>query len=1549
MHIPLLFKKQKRNVRRIAALTITLFIFLGPVSFFLAQRGQTAAWYDDSYAYRQRFSFTHNANISGDRAVTFSLNTATLISAGIMQADCDDVRYTDVNGKSLRYQMTGTCNNAATTYEVVFPSIINGTNYAYVYYGNPSASSASQNVSGVTTLTPSGGDPSLTDRAVEEKGQAPDVYWRFDDNIGATAQDSTANNIDATLANTPTWQQENMCISGGCLKFDGSSNYATTSGNYNLSGSSLTFTAWIRVNAFQTNSPYISSIIGEEDSSSVNGALLRLGDGSGISNDQLQFVLMFAGGQVKLDGITHLNANRWYHVAATYNGSEMRLYLNGKLENSRSQSGSIIANTVLRASWSYNGRYMNGSIDEIKVYRYARSAKQILLDYNSNAAAASKGSSAVMGVRDTSILSNGLVGYWKMDENVSGNSQTLRDASGNAFDLTTNYGANASGMDCTTPGQFGTGCTFDGSDDKATVGDNSMLRPANNFTISTWVKPSSTTGNPAIIRKGGTNGFEAYVLDIVSGQWRFFIRTNNCSPCSISTGTPSTTKWTHLVGTYDGTKIVFYINGAVAGTTPASGTTIQDNVTALGIGNAPDGWNIPWSGLIDETRIYNRTLSPAEVNQLYNWAPGPIGWWKMDDGSGSTVSDSSGNGNNGTAAFSPQWTAGKYGKSLQFNGSTQNVSIGNQTVYQNLYSKAFTAEAWVYPRGRPTIDDKRTVIIGRSNNADFKWHLALWRSNSTDYQIEANIENNAISRASSTLYPLNLDTWTHIGMTYDNTGDRKVHLYVNGVEVVYNTNNAFSGTVGSDTSNNLKIGSFTNDVEYWNGNIDDVKIYNYARNQKQIVEDMNAGHPIVGTPVASPVSHYKFNEGALNTCSGGANDFCDSTPNGNDLTYSTTTGGYTQSGKFGKAYHGANNTRATRSDDDDFDFSSGSNDFTLSAWFNRGGTISNAEYLIDKHSGNDGYTLYMDSDGDIVCGIGDGAASFPEETIGGNLSKNYDDTSWHHAVCVKQGTSSLRLYVDGREIASNTSLTVTDDMSNTGKLIIGDANETDGTDEWLGDIDEVKIYRAALNAEDVKLEYNQAKSMVLGASGTDTSGNATFAAQREYCPPGNAEGNCAAGQNPAPVGEWNFEESNGTSAIDTSGTGNTGTWSGSGGPIRGPGKYGSAAITNSSVGAVTVADHSSLDFSTAMTIQAWINPTSMVESYILSKWNHDAASDSYLLGMDANGEAYIGIDNDGDIFNGGCWLATPTGLISSNLWQHLTLTYNAGTVILYINGIEKYRDTSSCPTTIYNGGTEFRIGALGDAGGYGYFNGKMDQVRAYNYARTPAQVAWDYNRGGPIGWWKFDERSGSTANDSSGNSNTGSLVNSPAWVDGKINSGTDLEYSNNNYISVANENNFDLTGSMSISAWVKAESVPTIWSPIITKGDNAWRLTISGATGTKPNFSTNGLSEVDTQSNTDIASDGQWHHITAVYNATAGKKQIYIDGKLDKETSSVTGSISTNNISVEIGRNGFETTRTFDGIIDDVRVYNYNLSAAQVKLIYNNGGAVRFAPLTGTP
>jgi hypothetical protein len=200
---------------------------------------------------------------------------------------------------------------------------------------------------------------------------------------------------------------------------------------------------------------------------------------------------------------------------------------------------------------------------------------------------------------------------------------------------------------------------------------------------------------------------------------------------------------------------------------------------------------------------------------------------------------------------------------------------------------------------------------------------------------------------------------------------------------------------------------------------------------------------------------------------------------------------------------------------------------------------------------------------------------------------------------------------------------------------------------------------------------------------------------------------------------------------------------------------------------------------------------------------------------------------------------------------------------------------------------------------------------------------------GLVGWWKFDEAEGAVAADSSGNSNNGSLQGHPVWRPrgGKFGGAIELN-GNGDYVKIDNEAPFNITGQITISAWVNIKSVPQEWTGIVTKGDTAWRLSTERA----QNAFHFGLTQLDYLNGQTQVDAGQWHHVVCVYDGQTMK--IYVDGRLDS-SSSRTGPIGTNDIPVCIGENLERAGRCWNGLIDDVRVYNYALSGSQIQALAN--------------
>jgi len=162
--------------------------------------------------------------------------------------------------------------------------------------------------------------------------------------------------------------------SNTALLFDGVGKYVDA-GTINLGGPGLSFECWVKPASFKLGSPFISSIMGIENGN--NTALLRLGD-AGLSGDQLQFSLNVNGATRKLASVGRLQLNTWAHVAATFDGTAMRIYINGVLDVTLNVSGSVIANDAFSLGRNYaNSRILDGSLDEVRVWKRALTAAEI--------------------------------------------------------------------------------------------------------------------------------------------------------------------------------------------------------------------------------------------------------------------------------------------------------------------------------------------------------------------------------------------------------------------------------------------------------------------------------------------------------------------------------------------------------------------------------------------------------------------------------------------------------------------------------------------------------------------------------------------------------------------------------------------------------------------------------------------------------------------------------------------------------------------------------------------------------------------------------------------------------------------------------------------------------------------------------------------------------------------------------------------------------------------------------------------------------------------
>ena len=198
------------------------------------------------------------------------------------------------------------------------------------------------------------------------------------------------------------------------------------------------------------------------------------------------------------------------------------------------------------------------------------------------------------------------------------------------------------------------------------------------------------------------------------------------------------------------------------------------------------------------------------------------------------------------------------------------------------------------------------------------------------------------------------------------------------------------------------------------------------------------------------------------------------------------------------------------------------------------------------------------------------------------------------------------------------------------------------------------------------------------------------------------------------------------------------------------------------------------------------------------------------------------------------------------------------------------------------------------------------------------------------------------ASDSIG-ANNGTLVNGVSFVAGNV--GQAFSFDGASYVSIPNSPSLDaFTTNITIESWLKGNQLTanSDWKGIVTKGNSSWRLQATsrantvyfGADGVSPNGDLYGSRNVN---------DGRWHHVAAVYDGAY--MFLYVDGTLDV-SQPATGSISQNSNPACIGANAKayvpscgcnEPGYFFNGLIDEVSIYNRALTASEIQADYEAG------------
>jgi len=474
-------------------------------------------------------------------------------------------------------------------------------------------------------------------------------------------------------------------------------------------------------------------------------------------------------------------------------------------------------------------------------------------------------------------------------------------------------------------------------------------------------------------------------------------------------------------------------------------------------------------------------------------------------------------------------------------------------------------------------------------------------------------------------------------------------------------------------------------------------------------------------------------------------------------------------------------------------------------------------------------------------------------------------------------------------------------------ITIGKANSA----YLSGEMDEVKIYNYTLTADEVKMEYNRGAAVVLGD---------------------NIDVNVGGSE---PVGFWKFDEDAGTTSSDSSGNELTATFAG-----------GAAAPTWTSNGKVGNAlsfdggDYAStstsniLSGASGLTVEGWFKSNSFSHQQTIAAQGALDAIANYVfeLVIDTGGAGFHWNVSDG---SSQLQFAT-TYTFSTDTWYHLIGVWDGTNMTTYVNGVQTDTTSTSVPASLNTATKAFYIGQEGRIASH-YFDGMLDHIKIYNYARTTRQIAFDYNKGKPLAYWKLNEKVGATAYDEYGQDIDLTLYNMEEGdhLLGKV--GWGLDFGGTNEYAASGNTSIIAGSGMTYAdvgwgAWVNPSASPA--STTLIHKNNELRLTIDA--DSKANCTIYSGSWQTAAVSSSAIPQSQWSHLFCTYDDSNIK--IYVNGVLagtQAETDDITG---TNATALNLARDSADSGY-FVGKIDEVKIYGYARSADEVKMDYNQGAA----------
>ena len=1224
-------------------------------------------------------------------------------------------------------------------------------------------------------------------------------YWKLNDLQGSALADSSGFNNDAVANGNP--QLTPGMLDDG-LQLDGSGDYVVAADSPSLDiNQQITISAWIRPESTKTQ-----YVIKKAEHHAVDGFELSL---SGSGKVFARFNQDSSGNAYRVDSSSSYptDGQTWVHVATTYDGSNIKLYIDGQLESTQATNFQIASNDVgLGIGAEHDGsKSMKGSIDEVRIYNQALDDAQILSLFNletpttdpvvNQAPQVNAGSnqSVQQGIAlqlSGSVSDDGLPnppanlatqwtvvsgpGSANFANATSAQTSVTFDTPGNyvlrlsvndgEFTATDDVAVNVTAVAPTNQApQVNAGADRSVEADVAlqlfgSVSDDGLPNPPATVTSQWTVISGPAAANFANASAAQTSvtftSAGSYVLRLTADDGEF--TTTDDVAVNVTTAAPTNQAPQVNAGADQSVAegVSLQLFGSVSDdglpNPPATVTTqwtVVNGPATANFANASAAqtsvtFDTPGNYVLRLTADDGEYVSTDDVNvQVTANNPvdpiaGLVGYWKLNDLQGSALADSSGFNNDAVANGNPQLTPGMLDDGLQLDGSGDYVVAADSPSLD--INQQITISAWIRPESTKT----QYVIKKAEHHAVDGFELSLSGSGKVFARFNQDSSGNAYRVDSSSSYPTDGQTWVHVATTYDGSN---IKLYIDGqLESTQATNfQIASNDVG------LGIGAEHDGSKSMKGSIDEVRIYNQALDDAQILSLFNletpTTDPVVNqAPQVNAGSNQSVQQGIALQLSGSVSDDGLPNPPANLATQWTVVSG-PGSANFANATSAQ--TSVTFDTPGNYVLRLSVNDGEFTATDDVAVNVTAVAPTNQAPQVNAGADRSVEADValQLFGSVSDDGLPNPPATvtsqwtvISGPAAANFANASAAQTsvTFTSAGSYVLRLTADDGEFTTTDDVAVnvtTAAPTNQAPQVNAGADQSvaegvslqlfgsvsdDGlpnppatvTTQWTVVNGPATANFANASAAQTSVTFDTPGNYVLRLTADDGEFTATDDVVVNVTATTTDPVEPAEGL----VGHWKLDELQGVVAADSSGLGNNG--SAIGNPEVIPGVVDSGLRVDGNGDYVVIPDDDSLDIREQITLSAWIRPEAEKTQDIIKKGQHRRVN-GYELGLSSKGEMFVRFNQ----YSSGNSLrvdSTTTYPTDGQTWIHVAATYDGSTIRMYVNG--QLENSKDADFLIAANDVGLAIGS--EHTGYRSMKGGIDDVRIYNQALTSEQI-----------------------------------------------------------------------------------------------------------------------------------------------------------------------------------------------------------------------------------